>query len=644
MSVDSKELQRATLERKKSDELNVIATALGLRAGSRMKKADLVALILDATGAADASAAEGRGAGAASLSPAVEATEVTLAPVDAPRSSPGSGWPGDEADGDVSPVESRPAPTSLFDTPSAAQARHAAESERGRVERAPSERTPLDRSSSGRSEPVSGGASDTAEPSADADGAEQPAVDDESGRFDGEGTGRRRRRRGRDRDRTDRPERPDRPDRPDRVDRPERVDRVERPDRPERPERNDRPERPERNLRDRDDNRDRGEESTSEPVAISGYLDLRDEGYGFLRINGSFPSRDDAYVSVRQVRQLGLRKGDFVVGASRPAGHKEKNPALLRIDAVNGDDPELARLRPRFEDLTPLFPDTKLLMEVRDDPYNMTARIIDLMSPIGKGQRGLIVSPPKAGKTTIMKQIARSIEINNPDVHLIVLLVDERPEEVTDMKRWLTKGEVAASTFDRPAEEHIQVAELTIERAKRLVETGKDVCIILDGITRLARAYNLGAPATGRIMSGGIDTGALYPPKKFFGAARNVEEGGSLTILATALVETGSRMDEVIFEEFKGTGNMELRLDRRLAERRIYPAIDVEASSTRHEELLFERKQLQQVWKLRRVLSALRGEGEGPAAGGLELLIDRLKSFRNNEEFLAEVAKGPAVE
>jgi transcription termination factor Rho len=319
----------------------------------------------------------------------------------------------------------------------------------------------------------------------------------------------------------------------------------------------------------------------------------------------------------------------------------EKNPALLRIDAVNGADPDQARSRRRFEDLTPLFPDEKLTMELADDPSNVTARIIDLIAPIGKGQRGLIVSPPKAGKTSVMKQIARSIEVNNPEVHLFVLLVDERPEEVTDMRRWLKSesSTVVASTFDRPAEEHTHVAELTIERAKRLVEDGRDVVIILDGITRLARAYNLAAPATGRIMSGGIDTGALYPPKKFFGAARNIEEGGSLTILATALVETGSRMDEVIFEEFKGTGNMELRLDRRLAERRIYPAIDVDASSTRHEELLFQGLQLQHVWKLRRVLSAMASEGGG--ASGLELLIDRMRSFKSNKEFLAEIGKAP---
>ncbi len=382
------------------------------------------------------------------------------------------------------------------------------------------------------------------------------------------------------------------------------------------------------------------EEFSGEPVEVEGLLDLREEGYGFLRVRGYLPSKDDIYVSVKQARQFGLRKGDSITGASRPALRNEKNPALLRIDKVNGLDPEQARRRRRFEDLTPLFPDEKLSLETSDDASNMTARIVDLLSPIGKGQRGLIVSPPKAGKTAIVKQVARSIETNNPEVKLMVLLVDERPEEVTDMRRWLRgpTSEVVASTFDRPSEEHTQVAELTIERAKRLVEDGGDVCIILDGITRLARAYNLAAPATGRIMSGGVDSGALYPPKKFFGAARNIEEGGSLTILATALIETGSKMDEVIFEEFKGTGNMELRLDRRLAERRVYPAIDVDASSTRHEELLFPRAQLNLVWALRRVLSAMSST-EGGNAAALELLIDRMKTFRTNDEFLAEVAK-----
>ena len=381
---------------------------------------------------------------------------------------------------------------------------------------------------------------------------------------------------------------------------------------------------------------------TGEMVEVKGMLDLRDEGYGFLRCDGYLPSSKDVYVSISQARKFALRRGDYVEGACRPASNNEKYPALLRIDTVSGMDPEEAKNRPRFEDLTPLFPDSRFNLEMSGDKdkENVTARIVDLLSPVGKGQRGMIVSPPKAGKTTVMKQIAHSIEANNPEVHLMVLLVDERPEEVTDMRRTV-KGEVIASTFDRPSDEHTAVAEMTIERAKRLVEIGQDVVIILDGITRLARAYNLAAPATGRIMSGGVDSGALYPPKKFFGAARNVEEGGSLTILATALVETGSKMDEVIFEEFKGTGNMELRLDRRLAERRLYPAIDVNASSTRHEELLFERGQLQQVWKLRRVLNALASDGK--EAAGLELLMDKIKTTASNDEFLAEIAKGPGT-
>ena len=398
----------------------------------------------------------------------------------------------------------------------------------------------------------------------------------------------------------------------------------------------------EQRRRNRRRNRQQSDENPAHIIDIEGHLDLRDDGYGFLRVKGNLPTKSDVYVSVKQVKQFGLRKGDRVRGASRPSAQNEKNPALLRIDAVNDHEPELAKDRPEFGQLTPLFPDERLRLERDGDSHNMTTRIVDLLSPIGKGQRGLIVSPPKAGKTTIMKEIARSIEINNPEVVLLVLLVDERPEEVTDMRRWLRRStsEVIASTFDRPASEHTYIAEMAIERAKRMVEEGKDVVIILDGITRLARAYNLTAPPTGRLMSGGLDAAALYPPKKFFGAARNVEEGGSLTILGTALVETGSKMDEVIFEEFKGTGNMELRLDRRSAERRIYPAIDVDASSTRHEELLFEREQLQQVWKLRRVLSGLASENDGNGGAGLELLIDRLKQFPSNDAFLSEVAQG----
>ena len=375
-------------------------------------------------------------------------------------------------------------------------------------------------------------------------------------------------------------------------------------------------------------------------MPVDGYLDMRDEGYGFVRVNNYLSSKKDAYVPVRMSRQFGLRKGDHLVGMMRPAGRNEKNPAMLEIQTVNGRPPEEAKKRRKFEDMTALFPDEKLRLENEDDPTDMTSRIIDLICPIGKGQRGLIVSPPKAGKTTVMKTIATSIERNNPEVRLIVLLIDERPEEVTDMQRHV-RGEVIASTFDRPSDQHTQVAEMAIEKAKRMVEYGEDVVIILDGITRLSRAYNLAAPASGRILSGGIDAGALYPPKRFFGAARNIEEGGSLTILATALVETNSRMDEAVFEEFKGTGNMELRLDRKLSERRVYPAIDVDASSTRHEELLFDRKQLQMVWKLRRVLSGLAADGS--AGPGLELLVDRLKTFRTNDEFLTEIAKQPGM-
>ena len=391
---------------------------------------------------------------------------------------------------------------------------------------------------------------------------------------------------------------------------------------------------PFRNERERHDSTP--ELVNHEPVEVSGYLDLRDEGYGFLRVAGYLPSRDDAYIPVKLTRQFGLRKGDHVTGLCRPAGRNEKNPAMLEIHTVNGADPDDARSRRKFDDLTALFPDQRLTLEGGINGDDQTCRIIDLLAPVGKGQRGLIVSPPKAGKTTVMKAIATAIEANHPDVELIVLLIDERPEEVTDMRRTI-KGEVVGSTFDRPSDEHTQVAELVLEKAKRMVEAGKDVVIILDGITRLTRAYNLAAAPSGRILSGGIDAAALYPPKKFFGAARNCEEGGSLTILATALVDTNSRMDDAIFEEFKGTGNMELRLDRRLAERRVYPAIDVDGSSTRHEELLFERKRLQQVWKLRRVLSGLAAEGN-PAAG-LELLTDRLKGFRLNDQFLDEIGR-----
>ncbi len=363
-----------------------------------------------------------------------------------------------------------------------------------------------------------------------------------------------------------------------------------------------------------------------------GLLDILPEGYGFLRVTGYVSGEDDVYVSANQVRKFRLRKGDVVSGPIRPPRSKEKFPAVVRIAAVNGVDPDEAMRRPKFEKLTPLFPDERLRLEVEGKSNNTLTRIIDLIAPIGKGQRGLIVSPSKAGKTTVLQEIAQSITANNPECHLMVVLVDERPEELTDMQRSV-KGEVVYSTFDRPAEEHTQVSELAVERAKRLVESGGDVVIILDSITRLARAHNLATPASGRILSGGVDSQALYPPKRFFGAARNLEEGGSLTIIATALIETGSKMDDVIFEEFKGTGNMELRLDRKLADKRIYPAIDIAASGTRKEELLFDKAELAQVWKLRRVLLALE------SGAAIELLIDRLKTTKSNAEFLAEVAK-----
>ena len=363
-----------------------------------------------------------------------------------------------------------------------------------------------------------------------------------------------------------------------------------------------------------------------------GILDILPEGYGFLRCGGYKPSEMDVYVPAGSIKKYRMRKGDYVEGPIRAPRAKEKYPALVEPKTVNGEDPELLARRVDFDKLTPLFPDERLKLEIDGEPERLVGRIVDLIAPIGKGQRGLIVSPPKAGKTTILKEIANSITANNPEVYLMVVLVDERPEEVTDMQRSV-EGEVVYSTFDRPPDEHTQVSKLAIERAKRLVEEGKDVVILLDSITRLARAHNLATPASGRILSGGVDSTALTPPKQFFGAARNIEGGGSLTILGTALVETGSKMDEVIFEEFKGTGNMELRLDRTLADKRVFPAIDVTPSGTREEQRLVSPKELESLWTLRRVLVGL----EGGAA--TELLIDRLKTLKSNEAFLKDVTK-----
>ncbi len=366
-------------------------------------------------------------------------------------------------------------------------------------------------------------------------------------------------------------------------------------------------------------------------VECIGILDLLPEGYGFLRTSGYLPSETDVYVGMSMVRRNGLRKGDQVAGQVRPARDNEKYSALHRIDTVNGLTLDELRNRRRFADLTPVYPDERLIMEHNRDA--ITARTIDLVAPIGKGQRGLIVSPPKAGKTTILKDIAAAISANDPKVHLMCLLVDERPEEVTDMERSI-KGEVISSTFDMPSENHIAVAELVIERAKRLVEIGQDVVILLDSITRLARAYNLAQPASGRILSGGVDSTALYPPKRFLGAARNIEGGGSLTILASALIDTGSKMDEVIFEEFKGTGNMELKLDRALADRRIFPAIDPVSSGTRKEELLLDSQEAPLIWAVRRILANMNSTERS-----MEMLIKALKQTQNNAEFLMRTAR-----
>jgi transcription termination factor Rho len=396
--------------------------------------------------------------------------------------------------------------------------------------------------------------------------------------------------------------------------------------------------------RDRFRNRNRRRERQADPepviseddvlIPIAGILDVLDsQGYAFVRTTGYLPGPNDVYVSLSQVRKHGLRKGDVIEGAvrqPRDGERREKFNALVRLDKVNGLDPEKSPDRPEFSKLVPLYPQDRLRLET--DPGNMTTRIIDLICPIGKGQRGLIVSPPKAGKTMILQSIANAITKNNPECHLMVVLVDERPEEVTDMQRTV-KGEVIHSTFDHPADDHTTVAELAIERAKRLVEMGHDVVILLDNITRLGRAYNNSAPASGRILSGGVDSTALYPPKRFFGAARNIEHGGSLTILAAALIETGSRMDEVIFEEFKGTGNMELRLRRELAEKRLFPAVDVDASSTRKEEILLSPDELKIIWQLRRVLHALEPQQ------ALELLMEQLRKTKSNAEFLMQVQK-----
>jgi transcription termination factor Rho len=366
-----------------------------------------------------------------------------------------------------------------------------------------------------------------------------------------------------------------------------------------------------------------------------GVLDIVDENMGFLRAENYMPGPEDIYVSQSQIRRFGLRNGDMVIGQVRPPKENERYFGLLRVEAVNGDDPEMAKLRPRFERLTPIFPEERLVIETK--PHILTTRLLSLTAPIGKGQRGLIVSPPKAGKTTVLKRIANGITANHPEVHLMVVLIGERPEEVTDMDRSVD-AEVISSTFDEPVQNHAKAAEMALDRAKRLVEAGRDVSILMDSITRLSRAYNLVVQPSGRTLSGGLDPAALYPPKRFFGAARNIEEGGSLTIIATCLIDTGSRMDDMIYEEFKGTGNMELHLSRKLQERRIFPAFDIERSGTRREELLMDRETLQKVWLMRRMISQMTTSppsGAGYDIGAaVEAILQRLRKTKTNKQFL----------
>ncbi|MGW2486836.1 transcription termination factor Rho [Streptomyces sp. NPDC001606] len=609
-------------------ELQQVASGLGIRGTARMRKSQLIEVIKEAQAAggaapkADAAAEtkpKRRATSKARTGEAADGEKKAEAPAEKAVAQQQIEIPGQPASDDAPTERRRRRATAEAGSPAAGSAETVA-------------------------------AEAKAEPKAETPAQQQGQGEARGDAGDGEGRGRRdRRERGRDRDRGDR-ERGDRGDR-DRRNKGDdqqggqqrqqqgqqqggRQDRQQDDDDFEGGRRGRRG-----RYRDRRGRRGR-DEIAAEPqlaeddvlIPVAGILDILDN-YAFIRTSGYLPGPNDVYVSLAQVRKNGLRKGDHVTGAVRQpkeGERREKFNALVRLDSVNGMAPEHGRGRPEFNKLTPLYPQDRLRLET--DPGVLTTRIIDLVSPIGKGQRGLIVAPPKTGKTMIMQAIANAITHNNPECHLMVVLVDERPEEVTDMQRSV-KGEVISSTFDRPAEDHTTVAELAIERAKRLVELGHDVVVLLDSITRLGRAYNLAAPASGRILSGGVDSTALYPPKRFFGAARNIEDGGSLTILATALVDTGSRMDEVIFEEFKGTGNMELKLDRKLADKRIFPAVDVDASGTRKEEILLGAEELGIVWKLRRVLHALDQQQ------AIELLLDKMKQTKSNVEFLMQIQK-----
>jgi len=652
-------------------DLQRIAQELGISGTGRMRKGDLVAAIQERTGGGRSTARGASSGGRSTQAPGKSATRGSSAGADAPRPvnqdvmeadtsiRPGIGETASAAGSAIgdAPVSGRsgvgeashpsdagqPAPVLSQQAPAAAAAETVAEA--GTEQPGTDTRRERNRNRNRRDD--QGGRRESRDPAA-GNGRNGQGPQSSQGGQNGSG--------GQGSSRPDsRPDRSDsRPDsRPDRSDsRPDRSDsrsdnRTDsrsdnRPD--NRGVVDDDDDRGGRRGRDRfrNRNRRRGERQGSEPetviadddvlIPIAGILDVL-ENYAFVRTTGYLPGSNDVYVSLSQVRKHGLRKGDVVEGAVRQpkdGERREKFNALVRLDKVNGLDPEVSVNRPEFSKLVPLYPQDRLRLET--DPTNMVTRIIDLICPIGKGQRGLIVSPPKAGKTMILQAIANAITKNNPECHLMVVLVDERPEEVTDMQRTV-KGEVIHSTFDHPADDHTTVAELAIERAKRLVEMGHDVVVLLDSITRLGRAYNQAAPASGRILSGGVDSTALYPPKRFFGAARNIENGGSLTILATALIETGSRMDEVIFEEFKGTGNMELRLRRELADKRLFPAVDVDASSTRKEEILLAPDELKVIWQLRRVLHALEPQQ------ALELLMEQMRKTRSNAEFLLQVQK-----
>ncbi|MFC8095879.1 transcription termination factor Rho [Streptomyces sp. NPDC057301] len=613
-------------------ELQQVASGLGIKGTARMRKSQLIEVIKEAQ------------AGGGAAAPKTEAATETKPK----RRATSKARTGEDADKKAEKAAEAPAEKAVSQQQIEIPGQPASDD-------APAERRRR-RATADAGAPATApetvAAEAKSEPKAETPAQSQGDAKGEAGEG-GEGRRRDRRERGRDRDRGERGDRGDRGDRRKgddqqgggRQDRGQQQNQQQGGGRQDRGQQQDDDDfeggRRGRRGRYRDRRGRRGRDDiASEPqineddvlIPVAGILDILDN-YAFIRTSGYLPGPNDVYVSLAQVRKNGLRKGDHITGAVRQpkeGERREKFNALVRLDSVNGMAPEHGRGRPEFNKLTPLYPQDRLRLET--DPGVLTTRIIDLVSPIGKGQRGLIVAPPKTGKTMIMQAIANAITHNNPECHLMVVLVDERPEEVTDMQRSV-KGEVISSTFDRPAEDHTTVAELAIERAKRLVELGHDVVVLLDSITRLGRAYNLAAPASGRILSGGVDSTALYPPKRFFGAARNIEDGGSLTILATALVDTGSRMDEVIFEEFKGTGNAELKLDRKLADKRIFPAVDVDASGTRKEEILLAPDELAIVWKLRRVLHALDQQQ------AVELLLDKMKQTKSNAEFLMQIQK-----